>query len=117
MEGSFSRLRCIACGRDYPLGEIRHECDACSGLLEVAHDFDRLKKGRDGAAWRRLFDSRMGDKDSVHRGGVWRYHELVLPDLPAGQIVSMPEGDTNLYRSKQLQEISRTRDVRIKHEG
>src|SRR4029077_10512616 len=37
--------------------------------------------------------------------------------LPAGQIVSMPEGNTNLYRSKHLQEISRTRDVRIKHEG
>jgi len=117
MNGPFSRLRCIGCGRDYPLGEIRHECDACSGLLEVAHDFDRLKNERDGADWRRLFDSRMDGTAGPHRSGVWRYHELVLPDLPAGQIVSMPEGNTNLYRSKQLEEISRTRDVRIKHEG
>jgi threonine synthase len=117
MERPASRLRCIRCARDYPLAEIRYECDACSGLLEVAHDFDRLKQGRDGAAWRRLFDSRLGGAGGVHQSGVWRFHELVLPDLPVDRIVSMPEGNTNLYRSKRLQEVSRTADVRIKHEG
>src|SRR5262245_1144468 len=112
-----SRLRCIRCDRTYPLAEIRYECDACSGLLEVAHDFDRLRQGRDGAAWRRLFDSRLGVADGIHRSGVWRFHELILPDLPADRVVCMPEGNTNLYRSKRLQEVSRTAEVRIKHEG
>jgi len=112
-----SRLRCIDCGRDYPLDEIRYECDACSALLEVAHDFDRLKEARDGPAWRRLFDTRLGETSGTARSGVWRYHELVLPDLPSGHVVTKPEGNTNLYPSERLQEISRTRDVRIKHEG
>src|SRR2546428_9808342 len=106
-----SRLRCIDCGRDYPLDEIRYECDSCSALLEVAHDLDRLKEGRDGTAWRRLFDSRLGGTGGATRSGVWRYHELVLPDLPARHIVSKPEGNTNLYASKTVQKVSRTRDA------
>jgi len=116
VERPYSNLRCIGCGRDYPLGEVRYECDACSGLLEVAHDFDRLPPVN-GAAWRRLFDTRLGTVAGIHQSGVWRFHELVLPDLPAGEVVSMPEGNTHLYSSKRLQEISRTADVRIKHEG
>ncbi|MBI1952055.1 MAG: threonine synthase [Acidobacteria bacterium] len=113
----FSSLRCIGCGRGYPLGEIRYECEACSGLLEVVHDLDRLKKSRDGAAWRRLFDGRMGVKAGIHRSGVWRFHELILPDLPEAAIVTKPEGDTNLYRSPRLEKESGAACVHIKHEG
>ena len=113
----YSGLRCIGCGRVYSLEDIRYECDACSDILEVTHDLDRLKNDRDGAGWRRLFDSRLGARTGVHRSGVWRYHELVLPDLPLAQIVSKPEGNTNLYRSKRLEEVSRTAEVRLKHEG
>src|SRR5438552_1937980 len=113
----YSRLRCIGCGRVYPLDEIRYECDACSDILEVTHDLERLRSDRDGAGWRLLFDSRLGARTGVHRSGVWRYHELVLPDLPAEMIVSKPEGNTNLYRSKRLEEESGTSEVRLKHEG
>src|SRR2546428_7725956 len=101
-----SRLRCIDCGRDYPLDEIRYECDSCSALLEVAHDLDRLKEGRDGAAWRRLFDSRLGGTGAATRSGVWRYHELVQPDLPPGHVASKPEGSPNLYASTTRQATS-----------
>ncbi len=113
----YSGLRCIGCGRLYPLDEIRYECDACSNILEVTHDLERLRSDRDGAGWRLLFDSRLGARTGVHRSGVWRYHELVLPDLPAEMIVSKPEGNTNLYRSKRLEEASGTSEVRLKHEG
>jgi len=53
----------------------------------------------------------------VYRSGVWRYHELILPDLPLDAIVTKPEGNTNLYRSPRLEEMSRTASVQIKHEG
>ncbi|MFQ5876550.1 MAG: threonine synthase [Acidobacteriota bacterium] len=112
-----SRLRCISCGRDHPLDEIRYECDACTGLLEVVHDLDRLKGVRSAAGWRRLFDRRLGETAGPHRSGVWRYHELVLPDLPAEAIVTKPEGNTNLYRLARLEEISSTEEVQVKHEG
>jgi len=113
----YSGLRCSGCGRAFPLEEIRYECDACSGLLEVVHDLDRLKAERDGAAWRILFDSRLAERSGPHKSGVWRYHELVLPDLPLDRIVSKPEGNTNLYRSPRLEGESHTREVRLKHEG
>ena len=111
-----SHLACIACERVYPLGEIRYACDACGDLLEVRHDLDRLKGARGPAAWRALVGRRMSAA-GVHRSGVWRYHELVLPDLPLDAIVSKPEGNTNLYRSAMLEEQSGTAEVYIKHEG
>jgi threonine synthase len=112
-----SRLRCIGCGRDYPLDEIRYACDSCSDLLEVAHDLESLKRWRTPAAWRDLFETRLAESDGPHRSGVWRYHELILPDLPADLIVTKPEGNTNLYRSPRLEEISDTESVHLKHEG
>jgi threonine synthase len=112
----WSHLGCIACDRVYPLTEIRYACDACGDLLEVRHDLDRLKGARGPAAWRALFAGRMSVA-GVHRSGVWRYHELVLPDLPLDAIVTKPEGNTNLYRSAMLEEQSETAEVYIKHEG
>src|SRR5258708_19548010 len=61
-----SRLRCIACGRDYSLGEIRYQCDGCSGLLEVTHDLDRLRAMRPPEAWRGLFDARRPSSTATH---------------------------------------------------
>ena len=114
----FSRLRCIACGRDYPLAEVRYECDACKGLLEVSHDLERLKRMQPSpSAWRALFEERLGAAAGPHQSGVWRYHELILPDLPLASIVSKPEGNTNLYRSPRLEALTGTGEVRIKHEG
>jgi threonine synthase len=117
-QGPLSRLRCIGCGRDYPLEEIRYECDACSNILEVSLDLDRLRRERDPSAWRSLFEQRLAAPgEGFHRSGVWRYHELILPDLPEGSIVTRPEGNTNLYRSPRLEDLSETADVRLKHEG
>ncbi len=115
--GPVSRMRCIGCGREYPLREIRYECDACHDLLEVAHDLERLRGERTAAAWRALFDERLAARGGPHTSGVWRYHELILPDLPLDRIVTKPEGNTNLYRSPRLEEISGTAAVYVKHEG
>jgi threonine synthase len=112
-----ARLRCIACGRHHELSEIRYECAGCSGLLEVVLDLARLKAARPGAGWRDLFDDRLGLRDGPYRSGVWRYHELILPDLPAEVLVTKPEGNTNLYRSSRLEEMTDTAEVHIKHEG
>jgi threonine synthase len=111
-----SLLRCIACGREYPLGEIRYACDKCGDLLEVGHDLERLRDERAPAGWKDLFQGRLGTA-GVHRSGVWRYRELILPDLPIDRIVTKPEGNTNLYRSIALERISGAAEVYLKHEG
>jgi threonine synthase len=113
----WSRMRCIACGREYPLEQIRYTCDACGDLLEVAHDLERLRREGSAADWRALFDSRLGAREGPQRSGVWRYRELILPDLPPGAIVTKPEGNTNLYRSPRLEEVSGSARVHLKHEG
>ncbi len=112
-----SSLRCIGCGRSYPLKTIRYECEACSDILEVVHDLDRIARLRKPSAWRALFDARLAEKNGPSGSGVWRYHEMVLPDLPADALVSKPEGNTNLYRCAALEDASSTAEVRIKHEG
>ena len=117
MSPPHATLRCIACGRAYPLAEIRYACDACGDLLEVVHDLGRLRSARSAADWKALFAARLGALDGPHRSGVWRYHELILPDLPPGDLVSFPEGNTGLYRHPGLERASGSADVRVKHEG
>src|SRR5262249_16853188 len=115
-EAPVSTLVCAACGRVHPL-DGRQACAACGGLLEVSHDLRRLAARRGADAWRALFDARLAARGGAHAGGVWRYHEIVLPDLPEAAIVTLPEGNTNLYRVTTLEAASGSRDVRVKHEG
>ena len=51
-----------------------------------------------------------------YSSGVWRYRELILP-VDEAQIVSRPEGNTNLYRSPRLGEWVGVDDFYLKHEG
>jgi threonine synthase len=105
------RLVCVDCGRSHPGLELRYRC-ACGGTLDVVHDWTPLA-GRVGTA---LFDGRLDSKAPVDRSGVWRFRELVLP-LSAGEIVTKPEGNTNLYRSERLAAWVGIDDVAWKHEG
>ena len=116
-DGRLSGLRCIHCGRTYPLFEIRYTCELCGDLLEVSTGTAVSTAPRSGADWRALFEERLRATAGPHRSGVWRYHELVLPDLGLDDIVTLPEGNTNLYRVPRLEAASETASVHIKHEG
>jgi threonine synthase len=107
-------FQCVECGRTRPLLEIVYRCD-CGGLLEVKHDLASARGSPKD--WRALFDARWGAREGPDASGVWRYRELVLPDLTADTIVSMPEGGTRLYRSRILEREIGLDDLRIKHEG
>ena len=102
-----SELRCIECGRRYGLG-VRMRCD-CGGILEVVHDFVQVKP--------ELFDERIGATKPPYRSGVWRFKELVYPDISDAIIISRPEGNTNIYEHDMLSEHIGVRDVSLKHEG
>ncbi len=108
-----SMLQCMDCGRQYPTNRVLYTCEACSGLLDVVHDLDALRP----MVSRALFDSRLGAVDGIHRSGVWRYKELVYPDLADDQVVTRPEGNTSLYRSERLADYAGVRNLILKHEG
>ncbi len=104
-------LRCMACGKKYPSQEIRYQCD-CGGLLDVEHDLEALRD----VVSKELFDERLGERDLPYASGVWRYKELILP-VDDDQIVSQPEGNTNLYRCRRLSEWVGVDELYLKHEG
>ncbi len=104
-------LRCMECGTEYPLDEMRYRCD-CGGLLDVAHDLPSLGISRE------LFDGRTGARgpEPWRRSGVWRFRELVLP-VDGDLIVSRPEGDTPLYRNPVISRWVGLEGFALKHEG
>jgi threonine synthase len=110
-----SWLQCICCGQTYdPLQRTSFRCD-CGDLLSVEHDLERVQQ-RAGDL-RAVFDRRLGRLQPPLRSGVWRYHELILPDLPRQAIVSLPEGNTPLYRREAVERHVGVRRLLIKHEG
>ncbi|MCX6062712.1 MAG: threonine synthase [Caldiserica bacterium] len=86
------QLMCVRCGSTYPCEDWRLRCD-CGGLLDVQLDMDGALSHADLAT---TFQTRLSSPLSQDLSGVWRYRELVL-DLPPGEVVTFPEGRTNLY--------------------
>ncbi|MCC7354052.1 MAG: threonine synthase, partial [Anaerolineae bacterium] len=73
----------------------------CGGLLEVAHDMKALKD-RNAAGWMRLFERRAHATEWPYGSGVWGKKEWVLPDISDDNIVSMYEGNSNLFWAERL---------------
>ncbi|MBE2899448.1 threonine synthase [Methanothermobacter thermautotrophicus] len=72
-------IRCISCGREYPLDEIIYTCRECGSVLEVECD---VEVSRD------VFRGR--------RQNMWRYREFMPVD--PSRIVSLDEGGTPFVR-------------------
>jgi threonine synthase len=108
-----SILQCMDCGQQYPIDRVIYSCEACGGLLDVCHDMEHLRK----TISRQTFDQRLGSLDAPYNSGVWRYKELVYPDVDNGLIVSRPEGNTNLYYTPKLAEWVGVKQLYLKHEG
>jgi threonine synthase len=66
---------------------------------------------------REMFDKRLGSLEPPYNSGVWRYKELVYPDVDNTLIVSKPEGNTNLYPLPKLAEWAGIEKLYLKHEG
>ncbi len=109
-----SHLRCLDCGSEYPLSRPIVNCPACHGLLDVIHDLDALR----GKVSHALFDQRLSSWDRLDRSGVWRYRELVYPDLPVDMAVTRGEGNTTLYPTlPKLVDYTGVKQLQLKHEG
>jgi len=109
-----AEFRCIAgCDERYPLDEIVYKCKKCGNLLEVHHDIDQLKK-TSGDEWKRIFDGRIGTNKWPYGSGVWRKKEWVLPEINNDNIVSMYEGNTNMFWAKRFGAMFGMNDLWVK---
>jgi threonine synthase len=70
-------------------------------LLEVHHDVSALRH-RSAAGWMNLLSGRAGTTEWPYGSGVWAMKEWVVPDLHDENIVSMYEGNSNLYWAERL---------------
>lgn len=103
-------LHCISCDATAALDPAALQCTACGGLLEVVHD------GPPGALSREMLAARRASWHPPDRSGVWRFREWILP-VDEDAIVSMPEGNTNLYAVPRLADVVGVGRLALKHEG
>jgi len=102
-----STFRCIRCNKIIEPG-TNFRC-GCGGLYEVRHEFEEVT--------RELFDERLGTTKKPYDSGVWRFKELVHPGIDDGDVVSRPEGNTNLYRREIVCDYVGVQSLSMKHEG
>ncbi len=95
-------FRCFrGCEGEYSLYEVMYTCPKCGGLLEVHHDLEALQT-KSALEWRTLIESRVGTTRWPYGSGVWGMREWVVPDLRDENVVSMYEGNSNLYWAERL---------------
>jgi threonine synthase len=103
-----TQFRCPACNQTTPADTTRFRC-SCGEPFDVDH-------GTYPEVSTALFDSRLGRSESPYDSGVWRFKELVYPALPANEVVSRPEGNTPIFRGRQVAEYAGV-ELPLKHEG
>jgi len=97
-----SRFRCFrGCAGTYAIYEVIYTCPKCGGLLEVEHDVGALRM-RSAEEWKRLFDNRVGTTEWPYGSGVWGKKEWIMPTIADDNVVSMYEGNSNLFWAERL---------------
>jgi threonine synthase len=85
-------------------------------LLEVVHDMEALRK-TPAHGWKQLFDQREHLTLWPYGSGVWGKKEWVLPEIASENIVSMYEGNTNLFWAERYGATLGLEDLWIKQCG
>ncbi|KAJ7566318.1 hypothetical protein O6H91_02G096800 [Diphasiastrum complanatum] len=101
---------------EYSLDEIIYRSKT-GALLDVQHDLEALKK-YDATYWKNLFDSRVGKTSWPYGSGVWSKKEWVLPQIDNDDIVSLFEGNSNLFWAERFgKEMLQMNDLWVKQCG
>ena len=101
-QGFMKALKCRECGREYPLAAT-HVCEFDFGPLEVAYDYDRIKK----SLTRENIESRAKT--------MWRYREL-LP-IAGEPTVGTQVGYTPLVKADRLAKRLGIRELWVKNDA
>jgi threonine synthase len=101
MKGFTKALRCRECGKEYPL-EAKYVCEFCFGPLEVAYNYERIKKA--------VSREKIGGRPA----NMWRYKEFLPANGDAP--VSIQEGWTPLVRAHNLGKALGLKELWIKND-
>src|SRR5487761_2139720 len=101
-QGFMKALKCRECGREYPL-EATHVCEFDFGPLEVAYDYERIKKS--------LTKEAIQSRPKT----MWRYRELlpIAGEPTVGPLV----GFTPLVKADRLAKALGIRELYVKNDA
>ena len=107
--------RCIngECRKRFGLDERVYTCPTCGDLLEIERTDDGVLNA---ASLRELWRTRRASRDERDQSGVWRFREF-LPFDDDVAIVSLGEGNTQLYDAPRCAEYARLNSLLLKHQG
>jgi threonine synthase len=109
-----TQFRCFSgCPGRYSVFDVIYTCPHCGGLLEVEHPLAPLRE-RNPYKWQTLFDSRSSTTTWPYGSGVWAFREWIIPELRDENVVSMCEGNTNLFWADRLGKQMGVPDLWIK---
>lgn len=95
--------QCISCGKKFQPDRFLYVCPDCQGLLLVERDEEYIKdKIGAGKIAQVFFDHlRFGEARKIYPNdsGVWLWRDLLLPGFPEKNIISLKEGQTDLFET------------------
>lgn len=97
----------------YPLDEIIYRSKIDNSLLEVHHDREALAS-RSPEEWKKLFAERRMSFKPADMSGIWSKREMVLPEIPEEDIVTMQEGFSPLFDASRLAKALGIRKLHVK---
>ncbi|MGG2089073.1 threonine synthase [Priestia aryabhattai] len=103
------KLVCIECGKSISYDNFSYHCE-CGGLFNIVQDFHN----QDAEQLKHLFNGRLSERMTPYASGVWRYKELIFPELPEECIVTKYEGNTGLYTHQLIQDYIGLRQIYVK---
>lgn len=105
--------RCIngECRREFGIDERVYVCSRCGDLLEI----ERVGEVDAATVIERWRERRMSE-DVRDRSGVWRFREF-LPFDDQDEIVSLGEGNTQLYDAPKCAAFCEVDELKLKHQG
>lgn len=105
--------RCIndECRTEFGIDERVYVCARCGDLLEIerAEEIETPKL-------REVWLARRMSNEVRDRSGVWRFREL-LPFADEVEVVSLGEGNTQVYDARRCAEFCGLDELRLKHQG
>ena len=102
-------------GERYSLDEVIYRSQT-GKLLDVQHDMEALAiYGPE--YWKALFDERVGKTSWPYGSGVWSKKEWVLPGISNDDVVSMFEGNSNLFWAERFGGMLGMSDLWVKQCG
>jgi threonine synthase len=107
-----SFLRCINCQTEFPASSRIYTCLNCDGLLDVNYEIDKLSGERLIGLW----DERRASPEPIDQSGVWRFREL-LPEADESEIVTMIEGNTQIWEAPRSAKYAGMNRLAFKHLG